>query len=93
MTSASRSWDQETVGAPSVRGVFDGFITEAQYARQRSVSLRTCQRDRALRKAPPHVVIGRTVYYRIDSVREWLAAQERQPDKSVRRRARLAGPL
>lgn len=88
MTSVSRSWDPKAVEAASARGVFDGFITEAEYARQRCVSLRTCQRDRALRKAPPHVVMGRTVYYRIESVRLWLAAQERQPDKSVRRRSR-----
>lgn len=88
MTNVSRSRYQETVDAASARGVFDGFITEADYARQRGVSLRTCQRDRALRKAPPHVVMGRTVYYRIESVRQWLAAQERQPDRSVRRRGR-----
>ena len=77
MTSASRSGDQGTVDAASATGVFAGFITEAEYARQRGVSLRTCQRDRALRKAPPHVVIGRTVYYRIDSIREWLINRER----------------
>jgi hypothetical protein len=88
MTSVGRSCDQEIAGAPSVRGVFDGFITEAEYAGQRGVSLRTCQRDRALRKAPPHVVIGRTVYYRIESVREWLATQERQPGRIVRPRRR-----
>ena len=44
--------------------------------------------ERFLDKAPPHVVIGRTVYYRIESVRQWLAAQERQPDRIVRRRRR-----
>ena len=88
MASVDQSCNQDNAGVPSVRGVFDGFITEAEYARQRGVSLRTCQRDRALRTAPPHVVIGRTVYYRIESVRQWLAAQERQPDRIVRRRRR-----
>ena len=56
--------------------VFRGYITEAELAGQRGVSLRTCQRDRALRQAPPHVVVGRQIFYRVAAVREWLIAQE-----------------
>ena len=66
--------------------VFDGYITEAEYARQRGVSVRTCQRDRALRKAPPHVPYGNCVYYRIDAIRQWLEARERATSESARRR-------
>ncbi len=62
---------------PNAGSIFDGYITEAEYARQRGVSLRTCQRDRALRIAPPHVMIGRRVYYNIDSVRKWFEERER----------------
>lgn len=60
-------------------GILDGYIDEAEYARQRRVSIRTCQRDRQLRQSPPYVVIGNQVYYRIEAVRAWLRARERDP--------------
>jgi len=77
--------DQTACDGPTVRheSVFDGYITEAEYARRRGVTIRTCQRDRALRKAPPHVVLGNRVFYRIDSVRDWLEARERGKDSSA----------
>lgn len=56
--------------------VFEGYISEADYAGQRGVSIRTCQRDRAMRQAPPHVLIGKTVYYRVEAVRGWLLRRE-----------------
>ena len=71
---------------PASNSVFQGFVTEAELARQRGVSLRTCQRDRALRQAPPHVIIGRQIYYRIEAVREWMLAQERRPTRSNAKR-------
>ncbi len=61
--------------------IFDGYITEAEYADQRGVSVRTCQRDRALRQAPPHVVLGKSVDYRVEAVCAWLAAQERAAER------------
>ena len=57
------------------------FISEADYAARRGVSLRTCQRDRQLRQAPPYVRFGKRVYYRIDAVREWLVKNERAADR------------
>jgi hypothetical protein len=71
--------------------LLEGYITEKEYARQRGVSLRTCQRERALRKAPPHVVLGKHIYYRIAAAREWLLRNERSFDDrrpSVSRRGR-----
>jgi hypothetical protein len=72
--------------------LLEGYITEKEYARQRGVSLRTCQRERALRKAPPpHVVLGKHVYYRIAAAREWLLKNERSFEDrrpSVTRRGR-----
>ncbi len=69
--------------------VLDGFLSEKEYARQRGVTIRTCQRDRALRQSPPYVVIGRRVYYRIEAVRDWLLklerVEDRQPQSLVRR--------
>lgn len=66
--------------------ILDGYIAEAEYAKQRRVSLRTCQRDRQLRQSPPYVVIGNQVYYRIEAVRAWLRARERDPSPVARRK-------
>ncbi len=63
--------------------IFEGYLTESEYCRQRGISLRTAQRDRQLRQSPPYVTIGKKVMYRIDAVREWLLKQERH----VKRRA------
>jgi hypothetical protein len=65
------------VGATPAKDFLQDFITEADYAARRGVSLRTCQRDRQLRQAPPYVRFGRRVYYRIEAVREWLVKNER----------------
>ena len=63
--------------APSASSNFlEGFISEEDYAARRSVSLRTCQRDRQLRQSPPYVIIGRRIYYRVEAVRDWLLARE-----------------
>lgn len=56
---------------------FEGFISEAEYAARRGVSVRTCQRDRQLRQAPPFVLFGRQVLYRTEAVRDWLIAREK----------------
>lgn len=55
----------------------EGFISEEEYAARRGVSVRTCQRDRQLRQAPPFVLLGRQVHYRIEAVRDWLIAREK----------------
>ena len=60
----------------------EGFISEPEYARRRGVTLRTCQRDRQLRKAPPYIKLGRQVFYRIDAVRGWLMKNERIADQT-----------
>jgi hypothetical protein len=59
----------------------EGYVSEQEYAAQWGVSLRTCQRDRQLRQAPPYVRFGRRIYYRIDAVREWLVKNERAADR------------
>lgn len=56
--------------------IFDGYISEAEYCRQRRISIRTAQRDRQLRQAPPYTIIGNKVLYRIEAIREWLAERE-----------------
>ncbi|UUX50891.1 hypothetical protein NUH88_04135 [Nisaea acidiphila] len=75
----------ETKSGPPV---FDGYISEAEYAAQRGVSIRTCQRDRAMRKAPPHVLIGKAIYYRVEAVRDWLLRRETDFDQHHSSRSR-----
>jgi hypothetical protein len=60
----------------------EGYVSEEDYARRRGVSLRTCQRDRQLRQAPPYVQFGRRIYYRVEAVREWLKKHEREADRT-----------
>jgi hypothetical protein len=62
---------------PAAADLFDGFISEQDYAQRRGVSVRTCQRDRQLRKAPPYIQLGRQVFYRTAALRAWLVKNER----------------
>ena len=62
--------------------VLSGYITEADLARQLNRSVRTLQRLAAHRTGPPRIKIGRLIYYRVDSVREWLAQLEQPRYKS-----------
>lgn len=52
------------------------LISEAEYAAQRGVSLRTVQRERAQRIGPPYIRLGRKIYFRPAAIEEWLIAQE-----------------
>jgi hypothetical protein len=76
---------------PSAAVLLQGFITEQEYARQRGVSLRTCQRDRAMRKSPPYCVLGKQIFYRVSAVRDWLIRNERSFDNKPRSN-RNSGP-
>lgn len=52
------------------------LITEADYAASRGVSVRTVQRDRALRIGPPFIKLGKKIFYRPAAIEAWLLAQE-----------------
>jgi hypothetical protein len=75
----------EIEAAPDLTGsdFLQGFISEREYARGRGVTLRTCQRDRQLRKAPPYTKLGRQIFYRIDALREWMVNHERTADQTL----------
>ena len=75
-------------GAPDL---FEGYIDEHEYCRQRGVSLRTAQRDRQLRQAPPYLLVGKKVYYRIIAVREWMLRQERREERKSQPARRRVG--
>lgn len=61
------------------------LIAESDYAAQRGVSLRTVQRERALRIGPPFIKLGRRVFYRPEAVAEWLLALEQAQPRAKRR--------
>jgi len=73
--------------APSV---LDGYITEAELARQLNCSVRTVQRLAEKGEGPPRTRIGRHIYYHYEHVREWLLEQEhrRKPVSSAHHYAR-----
>ncbi len=53
-----------------------GYDTEAECARGINKSPRTLQRWHRLGIGPPRTLIGKTIAYRRDGVRDWLLAQE-----------------
>lgn len=55
------------------------MISEADYAADRGVSLRTIQRERALRSCPPYIKLGGKVFYRKAAIDAWLLEQEITP--------------
>lgn len=60
----------------------ESLLTEAAYASKRGVSIRTIQRERALRAGPPFIKLGKSIFYRPEAVDAWIIAQEQTPAKS-----------
>ena len=56
--------------------LLEGYDTEAECARGINKSPRTLQRWHRLGIGPPRTLIGKTVAYRRDGVRDWLLARE-----------------
>ena len=59
--------------------ILAGYLRREELARQFGISTRTVDRWEAMRMGPPRIAVGRTILYNIESVREWLAIQERRP--------------
>jgi hypothetical protein len=59
-----------------------GLLTPDQLSAQLNVTPRTLQRWHALRIGPSRTVIGRQVFFQIESVRIWLTAAEQLPVRS-----------
>lgn len=60
------------------------LLSEAEYAKQRGVSVRTAQRERTLRIGPPFIRLGRRIFYRPESIEAWLLAQEQVQPRANR---------
>lgn len=65
--------------------ILAGHITQQQFADTLGVTIRTVQRMHAARRGPARIKVGRAIYYRIEAVREWLAANENKPTIRSRR--------
>lgn len=63
----------------------DPLLTEAEYAELRGVSVRTIKRERAARRGPPYIRLGRKVFYRRAAIEQWIIAQEVTPVRSEAR--------
>ena len=50
------------------------LISETDYAAERGVSVRTAQRERALRIGPPFIKLGRNVFFRTDGLADAIRA-------------------
>jgi hypothetical protein len=59
---------------------FDTLITEVELARRLGRSRRTLKRWRDQPDGLPHCKLGSAVLFRVDTVVEWIAAQERRPN-------------
>ena len=60
------------------------LINEADYAKARGVTLRTIQRERALRMGPPFIRLGRRIFYRPEAVDAWLVGKEQAQPRADR---------
>src|SRR5262249_22076916 len=61
--------------------VLAGYLDEPSFGRQIKKQLRTAQEWRRSGKGPPVTWIGRTPYYRVESVQSWLLQRERTPPR------------
>jgi hypothetical protein len=70
--------------------VLDGYVTRENLAAQLGKSMRTIDRWEQHRAGPPRVLVGKTIFYRLESVRNWLLSCEVKRDEPRRRRPRKA---
>lgn len=66
--------------------VLSGFITPEVLAALLGISGRTLARWHAQRIGPARCKVGKLILYRTQAVRDWMAAQEREPQRRERRR-------
>jgi predicted DNA-binding transcriptional regulator AlpA len=71
--------------------VLEGFLRREELAKEFGLSTRTLDRLEALRQGPPRVHFGRTILYRVESVREWLLSSEQKMKPQMKRRTSFSG--
>jgi hypothetical protein len=63
---------------PADRPVLDDFMSVQELAAELKHNRRTLDRWHRLGTGPPRTLVGRTIMYRRDAVRQWLAEQEQR---------------
>jgi predicted DNA-binding transcriptional regulator AlpA len=71
--------------------VLEGFLRREELAMEFGLSTRTIDRLEAQRQGPPRVYVGRTILYKVESVREWLISREQKMKPAQRRRSSFSG--
>jgi hypothetical protein len=59
--------------------ILHGYIRREELAKEIGRSPRTIDRWHVMREGPPRCQIGRTIFYNVESVREWLRSREQRP--------------
>jgi excisionase family DNA binding protein len=68
--------------------ILSDYVTEKELARQLGRDVFTLKRWRREGRGPAVTTIGRSIYFRAEAVREWLASQEkRMPRETPSRRS------
>jgi hypothetical protein len=62
---------------PDKAPILDGYLTEAELAKEFGRSTRTIARWRTIGEGPPWIVLGRQIFYRKTTAATWLAGLER----------------
>jgi predicted site-specific integrase-resolvase len=70
--------------------LLEGFMTEAECAKELGFSVRTLQIWRTRGKGPPVTKIGGRVRYRRTSARAWVEQCEREGSRETNKRERKA---
>ena len=73
--------------------ILSDYLAESELAKELGLCTRTIQRWRAKREGPPVTLIGQSHVYRIDSVRDWLKANEQPVPRKRTRKLRTASAL
>jgi predicted DNA-binding transcriptional regulator AlpA len=66
--------------------ILAGYLTPRQMATELGISQRTLERWHQFRHGPPRVILGRTRFYRLESVRAWLVECEQSEPRNFRPR-------
>jgi predicted DNA-binding transcriptional regulator AlpA len=67
---------ERRAAAASGINIFDGYITRDELAQMLGRDVRTIERWEQERRGPPRTKVGNLIRYRLQAVREWLAANE-----------------
>lgn len=71
--------------------ILAGLVRAESLAQELGISLRTLSRWNIRRTGPPRTCIGRSVFYDIVAVREWLSSRREHAPDSSRPRRQISG--